>query len=619
MIIQKYTCCDFSHLKTIPWNTICFTIVFRAAVRDLPDGNFIDNHDGFSIRTRCVCRSDFNDAAARSNNYFFKNSRCRVIEVSAVFAEEDAPYVIGFPLYLAGNDDTEHEFAVTYDGVWLSIYCDGILYDRDSPHGGALASSAEPVSYGINAVISGGSDGIEKIEKTNCVESSVYCYTPVGFNTWIGDVVVSSFRGVFHIFYLHDRHHHTGRKGRGAHIFCHLSSSDFVNWIDHGETITFDKPYLTVGTGNSFVLDDRLYLAFGWHTERSKPENECAAALLKKRFAASGRVESVAYSDLGKMYPSGASYAVSDDGVDFTYSNKIIHYVENPNITVMPDGTLRLCEYGIWKGRTLDCWELTDPDFPPRLRSSLCLNTTECPSFFTLNGTEYLMIGFTGFYRHEADGSWHDLVEDGLDFYDGMAVPMAVEHDGRVIAGAWMNTPEWGSFLMLRELIALDNGGVGSRWVAETLPEGDFLPLTEGAFLNISPDTRDTKIELQATDKCVICFSGTGKSCYLVIDAEKQCAAWLSSPEDQVEFFRDIVRRRPDAESFRDLAGEPVHVWGANYARKVILPQCGFALRIIVRNEAKLHGSFIDAEIDSKYTFATYRRDLKSVACVTSF
>ena len=487
-----------------------------------------------------------------------------------------------------------------------------------TPDGGKLASSAVPVSAGVvDLTVSGGVDGIEWSVEEQYSDIPLFCYTPAGFNTWIGDIALCSFRGVFHIFYLHDRHHHTSRKGRGAHMFCHLTSTNLIDWTDHGEVVTFDKPYLTVGTGNAFVLDDRLYLAFGWHTERSKPDEQCAASMLKQRFDETGRVDAVGYDELGDIYPSGASCAVSENGVDFTYSNKIIHYVENPNISVMPDGTLRLCEYGIWKGETLDHWHLTDPGFPPRLRNSQSLNTTECPCFFTLDGREYLMIGFTGFYRMEPGGALKDLVSENLDFYDGMAVPMAAKHNDRIIAGAWMNTPEWGSFMMLRELVALDNGGVGSRWVGETLPAGEFVPLASGDIFTVPENAVNTKLQFELSGYTEIRFSGTGNDCIFVFDPQKQLVAWCSSPDGKVEFFSDIVRRRSDAESFRDLAGEPIHVWGENYARKVDLPENSFSLKIILHNEPKFHGAVIDMEIAGKYTFATYRRDLKKIKSVS--
>ena len=616
MISRKCFKYSFENLKTTPWKRETFSIVFNAVPEKL-SGIIAESEYGFSIYVKHADVSDYDAAKARGCNYFFEKNNCRILEVSGVFAGESEPYVIGFPLYLAGNPGVVHEFAVTYDGVWFSIFCDGILYDRDSPDGGALASDAVPaVIADVDMVISGSIDGVAKQEKTEHTDIPFYCYTPAGFNTWAGDVTLSSFCGVFHLFYLHDRHHHTSRKGRGAHLFCHLTSRNLIDWTDHGEVIGFDKPYLTVGTGNSFVLDNRLYIAFGWHTERSKPHEQCAAALLKSQFEKTARVDSVSYSELGEIYPSGASYAVSSDGIEFDYSNKIIHYVENPNITVIEDGSLRLCEYGIWTGKSLDSWRLVDSGFPPRLRNSLCLNTTECPCFFTLENREYLMIGFTGFYRREPDGSLKDLAAENLDFYDGMAVPMAVKHDGRVIAGAWMNTPEWGSFLMLRELIALENGGIGSRWIPETLPAGDFVLVENGQVFDIPEKQINTKLLFRANERLKIKFSGKGTEFYLVIDRNAHSAAWLNFPDAEIEYLRDIVKRRSDAESFRDLSGEPIHVWGENYARKIELPDAEFDVRLIIHNEAKFHGAVVDVEISGRYTFATYRRNLKQIDSV---
>ena len=611
MVIRKLKKYDFSQVGKTSAKEAAIVIRFKA-VPDALNGVLAESCKGFCIAVKELERSKSDESARFVTNYFFERERVRVIEASGIFCGESEPYTIGFPLYLAGEGNVEHEFAVTYDGVWFNIFCDGILYDRDSPDGGKLDLQGEIVSHVENTLISGDIGKVRSEEFEERCDVPIYCYTPSGFNTWAGDVVVASFKGVFHLFYLHDRHHHTSRKGRGAHMFCHLTSSNLVDWIEHCEVISFDKPYLTVGTGNSFVFEDKLYFAFGWHTERSKADEECAAYHLKKEFLKNGFVKSRKYEELGNIYPSGASYAVSRNGVDFVYSNKIIHYVENPNITVLSDGTLRLCEYGIWKGDDLDKWQIVDPDFPPRLKNSLTLNTTECPSFFTLNGTEYLMIGFTGFYRRGDDDLWHNSVEYGFEFYDGMAVPMAVEHDSRIIAGAWMNSPYWGSFLLLRELVPLADGGVGSRWIEETLPRGKFEMLNRNTAVEILHNSVDNMFTIESCGKLTVKFSDEQKSFYLIVDPEKGTASWMSNEDDIVEVIADIVKRRPDAESFRDLKEEQIHVWGENYSRR-IQTEKSFSLRIIIHNEPKFQGAFVDVELDKKYTFATSRRDLKSV------
>ena len=611
MITRRYQKYDFSKIRQKAWNNSAFAVIFNA-IPDRVDGVIVSGA-GFSISVKTVSRSCYSEKEQFCCNWFFERDEVKIIEVSARFAGEDEPYVIGFPLYLISGGGVEHEFAATYDGVWFSIFCDGVLYDRDSPDGGRLESDKAPEAKVSNVVLTGDISCISSSEYSQYIDKPIFCYTPAGFNTWVGDVVLSSFKGVFHCFYLHDRHHHASRKGRGAHVFCHLTTTDFIDWIDHGEVITFDKPCLTVGTGNSFVLDDKLYLAFGWHTERSKPVEECAAFHLEQEFKKTGVVKSKRYDELKNIYPSGATYAVSCNGVDFTYSNKIIHYVENPNITVMPDGSLRLCEYGIWQGNSLDSWQVVDPDFLPRLENSLARNTTECPCFFTLGNREYLMIGFTGFYRKDDDGSWQELWTENRDFYDGMAVPMAVSHGNRVIAGAWMNSPDWGSFLMLRELIMLGDGGVGCRWLAETLPPGEFYPLAGNEKLTISAGNENTKISVQASGRVVIHFSGDGDEFFLVVDSGS--AAWSSDVEKKPEFFDEVVKRNREAKSFRDLAGEPLHVWGENFARRINTGK-DFLLKIIVHNEQKFHGAAVDVEIDGKYTIATYRRKIKRVNCV---
>ena len=71
----------------------------------------------------------------------------------------------------------------------------------------------------------------------------------------------------------------------------------------------------TLGTGTPFEYGGKLHLAYGLHTSRCTKD---------------------------PRYPMGATYAVSEAGVHFTKSGRIIHETQNPTIYNRPDGTLGL-------------------------------------------------------------------------------------------------------------------------------------------------------------------------------------------------------------------------------------------------------------------------------------
>ena len=120
-------------------------------------------------------------------------------------------------------------------------------------------------------------------------------------------------------------------------------------------------------------------------------------------------------------------------------------------------------------------------------------------------------------------------------------------------------------------------------------------------------------MEIRSSNRIKIKFSGNGEDCWLVVDREEQYAAWQSTADEKIEFFHEIAARRRDAESFRDLKDESIHIRGENYARKVKLPTEDFAIKIIIHNDPKFHGAAVDVEIAGRYTFATYRRNLKTI------
>lgn len=60
-------------------------------------------------------------------------------------------------------------------------------------------------------------------------------------NVWVGDCMPFSHHGLYHVFYLKDRHHHKSKWGKGAHQWAHISSEDLLNWNIHPMAIEIDK------------------------------------------------------------------------------------------------------------------------------------------------------------------------------------------------------------------------------------------------------------------------------------------------------------------------------------------------------------------------------------------
>lgn len=72
--------------------------------------------------------------------------------------------------------------------------------------------------------------------------------------------------GVFHIFWLYDRHHHHSKWGLGAHQWAHASSKDLISWDEHPMAVGITDPLEgSICTGSVLHAEDG-YRA--WYTVR---------------------------------------------------------------------------------------------------------------------------------------------------------------------------------------------------------------------------------------------------------------------------------------------------------------------------------------------------------------
>ena len=633
-IVKQY---DFSDL---PWRNFgepaildpVFVVDFKAVPSKLTEGPLFSSpalRVHFGNKTEAdVSNLFFN---RRSQNYFSAKSAdgsCMVMEASLTMECDAKPWVIGFPVVLAGDQDIEHHFTLLFDGVFFNILCDGEVMDREAPEG---VVKHDYDNFGGRFIIHTDRikdlrfcnvlDKMKKFEKSVFQDIPIAYYTPNGFNTWVGDVVTFVHEGVFHIFYLHDRRHHQSRRGKGAHEFWHMTSRDLKNWVDHGPVLELTEQWQSTGTGNAFVCNGKLHLSFGWHTERAKPWNERANILLENHFRIHGNTGEFDYSQLGTLTPGGASYLSSEDGIRFTPSDKLMHFLENPSIFVQQEGTLNLYQEGKWESDHLGHWRLVDKDFPPRFENSFARNNADCPTFFSLAGWDYFMVGFSAFFgRPSGTEEWIDFTEKGWDPYDGANVPMAAEFNGRMIEGSWPGGNGWGSCMLLRELIPLGNGRIGKRWVPETLP--DFKDAVPAEKEQILPDGGCCLIEADidpSEGKFTAFFSGKeGETpVEFSLDAANLRAQWNSVPGRTIKTFREKVQEHPAYNFFHQY--NDIVPQCRDYAKDNLIGlDKPFTLKLLVWSNRKMDTTLIDAELGGKHIMLTHRCDLHADKVVFS-
>ena len=358
---------------------------------------------------------------------------------------------VGIPVGLLANTDDAHDVVVHSEKSHFSIAVNGHVDDDmlSAPSVEPDLSAPRTLSPRVadaRVSVPALPDALGRTPDARPVERSIQYWTPDGHDAWVGDVAPGFFGGRLHVFYLFDRRHHGSKGGAGGHFFAHLSSADLAHWVEHPPAVPIEEWRETLGTGTPFVHEGRLCLAYGLHTER-----------LSK--------------DPG--LPAGATYAVSEDGIRFRKTGRIVHPTRNPTVYNRPDGLLGLAAG--YDGQS-GLWTAARPEGPWTLRDATLPTRGDCPCPFEWNGHRYVLQGFGGF-AHSATGepgTWEDWAAAGLAPYDGLAVPMVAPFGAnrRILAG-WLGFHDeawWGGWLVFRELVRFPDGALGTKWVPEIEP-----------------------------------------------------------------------------------------------------------------------------------------------------
>lgn len=536
------------------------------------------------------------------------------IYLNVPYHPERTAMKIGVPLTL--YDANDKDMYLLYDGMHLCLFSDGLLINENFPIGEIKNSSDAPevkiggktesiaFSHDLSAVTT--SDYERKLDK------GIRYYSPAGHCTWAGDVVNFWYDGVYHLIYFFDRHHHGNRFGGGAHFFQQLTTTDFINWTDHGPIFVLEKPWQSVGTGTMFHWKNKYYFAYGFHTSRNIPDEHLYGRDIYEQYRENGYTKAVSYDEIynaGK-YPNGANLAVSDDGIHFKMMDKMFHWEENPSVYSFDNESLMMCiGNGIWNADSpLGEWKLTNPGFPPCGERSSMRNSSECPSFFSKNGYNYIIMGLTGFWRTEKDGETYiDCAAEGHDIYDGLLVPMAVNCDGRLIMAGWLNGIGWGSVIVHRELIQHEDGSLGMRW----LPEDRIIKKSSVEVVNNHAKTSPKQsyyweIDVDPAENGAVEVT-FGDNCTLRIDSALREVQISDVGSGRIPPIHEKIHEYPP-EQMNPWTLTDTHVETQNFSiANVDCVKKPYTVRIIQHFEEKMNAFLIDAEIGGERTIISNR------------
>lgn len=543
---------------------------------------------------------DRNDRDTRLNycNFRLPDGSIPVMEATVFLTSAEHPewnrMTVGFPLACLKNLSGEHDFVLNFTGVRWELYADGERMDLDFPFGYPDWKTPRTLTIEPSLVRSVRlyAPALQAEAKANepRERKGVQYWTPDGFNTWVGDVATGFYKGRYHLFYLLDRRHHSSKFGKGAHYFEHLSTADFKTWTEHEAAVPIEEQWECIGTGTPFVSDGRFCIAYGLHTERICPLPKTTLPAQEAYLKEHGR--SGLFDRSAPGTPIGSSYSVSEDGGrTFKKTGHFFHTCRNPSVYRDPNGELRMLANnhgkGMWKSESVDQgWQCISPDFPPG---------GDCSFFFRWGKYDYIIGGFRDLWTKPVDmpdSGYVNLVQKGLDFYDGLNVPCVTEvGGGRFILAGWTHDHGWGGHLALRELIQFPDGRMGTKWLPEAVPEtGPARSLDVAA---VSPTgTNAVLISFAVSPKSAdhgnvaLTLCGGGETCRFELD--------LSSRRAQ---FAPV---KPDGSSDRQKSlreGNGIHSTRQFAIENLMAVDRPFSVRLIACFDPKAGGSLVDAEI----------------------
>lgn len=543
---------------------------------------------------------------------------------------------VGLPLNL--YNAAENEIYLLYDKIRFAWIVNGEIVNINFPTG-YLNPTDEKIYISDNAEINICNDIsiLESQDMTETKNESISFYSARGYNAWGGDIVNFYHNGIYHFLVLLDRHHHGNRFGGGAHSTYHMTTKDFIHWENHGEIYPIQHQWESFGTGTMFFFNGKYYYSHGFHTDRVIPQEMVGSGLLKKNYEKSNVFSSVSYEELKKngLYPNGANYMVSDDGIHFLPADKQIHCAENPSIYTDENGGLIMYAgygaAGVWHAPDIDGpWENEDTDMPLFSNSSPVRNTNECPSIFEWNGYKYIIMGFRGYWQSGLNNNiFKDLAALGDDIYDGLCVPMVANCNGRYILAGWVGGSGWAFVTLHRELIQHHNGRLGIRWLPELTPNPNELKLlseikqvNSGESITLNEKTSyyfECRVKPKENGRMGLAVSGNGKPFVFELNSANQKLQILEADDtsgftEEVKALYEYIPEMPEERiNCHQIPSKNIHTNTHDFAIAHVREITDeYILKIIFHYEKKSGSLVMDAEIGGGRTFVSNRPYFKA-------
>lgn len=304
----------------------------------------------------------------------------------------------------------------------------------------------------------------EKEEPSRSFVGGQY-YAPKQGEYNVGDCMPFFHDGVYHAYFLKDRHEHTSKWGLGAHQFAHISSQDLIHWESHPLAIPITHPWEgSICTGSFLFAKDKYYAFYAVRM------SDYTSAKISWATSEDGIHYEKSEQYFTLEYPYETTSARDPEvflGADGKY-----HMLVTTDYLAFPVAERRGCLAHLIS-EDLEHWEQLPPFYLPGYTDQ-----PECADYFEWNGWYYLIFGNYGCgkyrYSKEPFGPWIKPENEIFDSPLYRVPKTAAFTDGRRIASGFVTLPtEGGSYagnMIFRELVQHEDGTLSTKQVSEMLP-----------------------------------------------------------------------------------------------------------------------------------------------------
>lgn len=430
--------------------------------------------------------------------------------------------------------DRWHDITARFVGHHAALFIDGMLVDEEWPigrlRGGGRGrflvgarSEEGPLTSGFQGLVelvalwdyglideeivdlSGGPAAVQargwQLPDSSPSNTMQYSRAPGG--GFVGDCLPFFHNGIYHFYYLFDRHHHRSKGGLGAHQWAHSSSPDLVRWTHHPLAIPItEQSEGSICTGSLFHHEGTWY---GFYATRMLDRSEHLSLALSSDGIRFEKTPPNPFASPKPPYKEGPfrDPAVFRDPRSGRFHMLVTAELENPPVAGRGGCLAHLVS------SDLRTWEQQEPFLVTGYADQ-----PECPELFSWGEWYYLVFSHFGYAHYRMSrspfGPWSAPSVDVIDGPLARVMKSAPFVGDRRIGAFFVAEGGYAGFAVFRDLVQNPDGTLGSRWPAEMVPAArsaispTFMALTAGAASNVT-EYRD-----RGGARCIRIESGQG-------------------------------------------------------------------------------------------------------------